>query len=410
MSFIYSIPPLLRGIILQLASNQYTSKISLKLLPLISSKFYSIQLIDVQWLDQAYENIVKVIRAKSSYESMGHKNISGDMITTVVEIPEIRLYEFNSAVVTCDSSHLITKQKIYIERVPTIQNDLADYRGGTLFEHSSSFALIKKKSVQVSIEEGFFLAGNGASNYYHWLIEIIPKIHFIKSDFQHNEINFLVSHKAREIKNFQEILQKATEGLRAKFTFLEPDKEYLVKKLTSLTTPNILPFNLRGVGFEPQYCIFHPEAINFIRQMVDNSQTRTSEAYSERIYLARRGSIRDYNQEQIFLELKKHGYTKIFIEDYSFHEQANIFRNSKFIIGPTGAAWTNLVFSRKGTKAFCWMAKEIGDFSAFSNLANFGGVDLTYTYYRASHHNTYRSNYHIDTKNLIEQLTKLKML
>ncbi len=350
------------------------------------------------------------LRSKSYYQSIGHKDINGNMVSAIVETPEIRLYEFKSAVVTCDSSHPITKQNIYVERVSTIQDDLADYRGGTLFEHSNSLALIKKRSIQVSIEEGFFLAGNGASNYYHWLIEIIPKIYFIKSEFQDKEINFLVSHKVREIKNFHEILQKATEGLNAQFTYMEPDKEYLVRSLITLTTPNILPFNLRGIGFKPQYCIFHPEAVQFIRQLASNYQATSGETYSDKIFLARRGSIRDYNQEQIFLELKKHGYKKIFIEDYSFLEQASIFRNAKFIVGPTGAAWTNIVFSSEGTKAFCWMAKEIGDFSAFSNLANFAGVNLTYTYYRASHHNTYRSNYHIDAKNLIEQLDLLKML
>ena len=48
------------------------------------------------------------------------------------------------------------------------------------------------------------------------------------------------------------------------------------------------------------------------------------------------------------------------------------------IAGPTGGAWTNLIYAQKGTKALCWMTSQYGDFPCFSSLAIYSGVEMRY--------------------------------
>ena len=87
------------------------------------------------------------------------------------------------------------------------------------------------------------------------------------------------------------------------------------------------------------------------------------------------------------------------MEDLSFTEQVRTVYHADFIVGPTGAAWTNLIFCKAGTKTLCWMAEEIGDFSAFSTIAHLLNVDMRYLTYKSGVKMTsdlYFHDYHID--------------
>ncbi|MBL4586802.1 MAG: glycosyltransferase family 61 protein [Flavobacteriales bacterium] len=61
-------------------------------------------------------------------------------------------------------------------------------------------------------------------------------------------------------------------------------------------------------------------------------------------------------------------------------EQVRIFRHGKYIAGPTGAAWTNILFSAHGSKGLCFMPKfeNFDNFCNFSNLAHTFGMDFRY--------------------------------
>jgi capsular polysaccharide biosynthesis protein len=97
------------------------------------------------------------------------------------------------------------------------------------------------------------------------------------------------------------------------------------------------------------------------------------------------------------------------MEDYSFTEQIQLFKNAKFIIGPTGAAWTNIIFCPSTVKCLCWMPEEINDFSAFSNLAEYSNVDLQYITFKTGIHqnNLHSANYTIDINLINEWLFRI---
>ena len=72
-------------------------------------------------------------------------------------------------------------------------------------------------------------------------------------------------------------------------------------------------------------------------------------------------------------------------------------------MGPTGAAWTNLIFCKTGTKCLCWMAEEFGDFSAFSTIAEIVGADMQYISYKTGARSTdelYGRDYSVDVSKI----------
>jgi capsular polysaccharide biosynthesis protein len=70
------------------------------------------------------------------------------------------------------------------------------------------------------------------------------------------------------------------------------------------------------------------------------------------------------------------------MEDLDVSQQVAVMANAEIIVGPTGAAWTNILFASAGAKALCWMAEEWGAFSCFSNIAAIVGVEMDYISYR----------------------------
>ena len=110
--------------------------------------------------------------------------------------------------------------------------------------------------------------------------------------------------------------------------------------------------------------------------------------------------------------LNKENFEIIYFENLSLIEQIELFYNAKFIVGPTGAEWTNLVFSNKKCKGLIWMDKSFRDFCCYSNIAKFVGMDLHCLQYETKSKDitkSYNENYYIDknkVKNLYDKVIK----
>jgi len=53
------------------------------------------------------------------------------------------------------------------------------------------------------------------------------------------------------------------------------------------------------------------------------------------------------NEDELFNQLKKYGFKKIFFENLSYEKQVELSMNCKIMIGYHGAGLTNLIFMKK---------------------------------------------------------------
>ena len=195
--------------------------------------------------------------------------------------------------------------------------------------------------------------------------------------------------------------------------FLTQKSLYAVDELVYINAPNNLPFNLSGdQRFKSTYAVIDKRSIDYLRgiALAAALTTPAHSNYPKKIFLCRKSEPRNYNQDAVFDCLSLFGFTRIFMEDLSFLEQVRTVHHADFIVGPTGAAWTNLIFGRAGAKALCWMAVESGDFSAFSNIAGMVGVELRYVTYEAGVHSSrqlYYKNYYVDPSMIEKGLSAL---
>ena len=75
---------------------------------------------------------------------------------------------------------------------------------------------------------------------------------------------------------------------------------------------------------------------------------------------------------------ENYGFIKIFPEEMSAKEQIKLFDSAEMVVGPNGAAWSNIVFANNKTKALCWAPKLNNSNAVFQNLADVFDVELRF--------------------------------
>jgi capsular polysaccharide biosynthesis protein len=373
-------------------------------LGLFNTRFRSLAYCEVQWIDEM--NGEEDILPQAYFLSPGPDYIAKKAESFVVKVPAVKLYQFKSVICHITSSHFLAEDGMYMERLPHVSSKVADYSTGLILDHSDKVCVYRKPAAQ-ELNSGLFLGGNGSWNYYHWMIELLPKLQLaIENGILDSSLPILVHEAAFKVPSFRRTLELALKGRSVPIIYLSPDNTYKVATLYHITTPSNIAFNIRGGKFKASDLYLRESSINYVRNLVLSSVTPAPT--HDKIFLARKGNIRNYNQDEIFNALEPLGFRKVLLEELTLEQQALIFSQANEIVGPTGAAWTNLIFCKPQTKCLCWMADGIGNFPSFSGLSSIVKARLIYLTYLTPTLNYYRSRYEISVKDVIKGYEELK--
>tara|TARA_A100000164_G_scaffold236809_1_gene210304 strand:- start:28 stop:1125 length:1098 start_codon:yes stop_codon:yes gene_type:complete len=185
--------------------------------------------------------------------------------------------------------------------------------------------------------------GDSGNNYFHFLFDIIPKIYLLKTKINLNKIDyFYVSDPKKWQINIFKIL-----GISKK------------KLLSSKTNKHIFANEIYAVdhpwynkGYIQQNVKKIPKWI--INQNRKNFLNISKKNLKKKIFLDRSQSkynhcqIANINDIMKLIVEKKFHIAKP--EHLSFKKQINLFRDSSIIIGAHGAAFSNIIFCKPGTK------------------------------------------------------------
>lgn len=174
-----------------------------------------------------------------------------------------------------------------------------------------------------------------SQNYFHWLIEAIPRIAFAQdvgwtlADFDH----ILVSNPRRPF-------HQETFAL----TGIDP-----AKIVDTAAHPHVECDVLVAVS---DLRMFAYDASIVALKKLFTAQLETS-GWAERtkIFVSRSDSDhrRLLNEEEVFSILRPLGFTRVTLSTLSMAEQASLFAQAKVVVSTHGAALANLVFCERGT-------------------------------------------------------------
>jgi len=180
------------------------------------------------------------------------------------------------------------------------------------------------------------LAVTGGNTYYHHLLEVLPKVHLLRSaGWDPTRLDGVI------VSGHQHSFQCETwQNLG-----LSPQKIVSLKKGVLLQPDRLLVSPLPShPGFTPDW------ATDFVRNTFLSKNEST--LVNEKLYLTRTGenTRRVVGEESLWPELKKRGFRKFDAQGMSLAEQAEIFSRCSAVLGPHGGAFANIVFSRPGTR------------------------------------------------------------
>lgn len=325
-------------------------------------------------------------------------------ISEMVVVPGRMAYAavFDEAVVIGDSSIVFLKNKNAIYDIKSCdKDDRYRYTDRAIKFYGKDFFLARKSYSDVAFGEAILLCNNYSWNYYHLLFEVMVRFSKINRSEIDIDIPILVDSICSKVPQYFELLSYFNKNSR-RVVFVNEGDWHVVSKLHYFSCPNFIPPNfVDDSDIQAGDLLFDLTSLDYIRESLLPFATKTE--FPKRIYLSRSKASkrRHFNEGEVFDVLKKHDFKMIHPEDYSVADQISMFNNAEFIVGGSGAAFTNVVFCKNHCKVIIFSKSNI-PFSGFSTIAKHVGVEMLYISENldASILKDIHDSFNIDVKNL----------
>ena len=200
-----------------------------------------------------------------------------------------------------------------------------------------------------------------AVNYYHFLFDALPRLGILEESMPDASFDaVLVPHRTRYQQQLLELI-----GLDAPLLQPERDRAWRADRLLVPSTPN---HELAAPAW----------VVQWIQQVLRPS--RSTNTQGRRLYLTRgdRPNTRRYVPEPaLWPELQRRGFQRVDAGTFSVQEQIDMFHDAEIVVGPHGAALTNIVFCRPGVKVLELFAADYVHLGLW-NITHTTGADYRY--------------------------------
>ncbi|MBK2267753.1 glycosyltransferase family 61 protein [Francisella philomiragia] len=305
------------------------------------------------------------------------------------ELPDTAVYFVNDVTLIGGSDSLINQGNVYNHDLNSMSNhheikrfENIEYHGGGFYKFYLDSEEIKSSGDKTYIS----LISEYSWNYYHWIVEVLPKFMMIldvlkKQDekFDCTKYTLLVDQglpsQCIDILNIVAGCSFEIEAIELR-RLLFCKKVIFAKPLSYVLENNKNPVNnMKDV-------VIDIDALKDLkRKVLNNVSIKPFKAFSsKKIYLQRDNKVRTIeNINELERLLHKKGFEFVNPIGLSFCEQLSMFQHAEVIIAPSGAAFTNMLFMRGGTKAINLYPSVTGvNFNIFEPIAAASGVELVH--------------------------------
>lgn len=308
-----------------------------------------------------------------------------DQLIETKDLPPIHPYVFRNVKVRSDSSVLWTGNKATLPKYALDNKHRFTWENGRSCKYEFEGRLFFDNRDIDTLPKGICGFSQGAYNWYHWLIEILPTIMLANNlPREYDKHPLLVPEEILDGPTFRQALELFSGDRQ--IIPLKKNKQYEIKELIFIPPPVFGPFNMHD-GYWPEPSDY-VQNIDVMKQFRTSTLERLKIEYDgkgpSRVFMARPPKSRSYNQEEILEAALELGFHIMRPEELSFREQVHVLHNADYVIGPTGAAWANSLFMRPGTKSLIWALKEYDGGCFFSNLTLASQSQMNYCFVEAN--------------------------
>lgn len=243
-----------------------------------------------------------------------------------------------------------------------------------------------------------------SSNYAHWLSEIYPRIVLFCSMEKYKNIPIIIDKDVHP-NIINSVLM--VSGNR-EIIYIEKNESIHLNKCIYVSPVGYIPFEPRTIGSRQGH--FSSSALYFTKLKILNNLIKCNESLlPKKIFIKRNSFYRNLiNQDIIENFLVKNGFFIMEPEKFDFEKQVIIFNNADIIIGPTGAAMANLIFSKPDAKIGIIIAEDNDiPYYYWHNMANAVGNKINYLLGVKLKNTGVHSDYFLDLSILKDWLIKI---
>lgn len=284
-------------------------------------------------------------------------------------IPTTDWLHFSNAAVQ-DGGTVTTDDSLLVyEHAADPANDFVAGQWQTVFGSSANreIALIQARPPsQETIPEGILISGRNDNNWFHWLIEYLPRVLMIPEDIG-TQVPIVVS--TRTPITGRQALAELTDR-----PVIEVDP--LVRTrfgMLHVLAPPVQVHDTTKIPWQDGLRM-DPSAILRLRRAWDSAQTA-----SRRVFLQRRSQHRGIVNEAALAEVAlRHGLEIVDPSALSFDAQRELFASTELLVGASGAAMANYIFMQPGSVILALTSDQLFDFVLPAALAQIAGAEFTY--------------------------------
>ena len=251
---------------------------------------------------------------------------------------------------------------------------------------------------RMRVDRAIFLGGRDFTNWYHWLVDGLPALHLANQLPDHfRDWPVLVPEQIYRFPTMVEALEVFRAG---RDVIVMTDGVMVQTKqlvwIDPLEVSNIPKTTARS-DKEPRIHLLHREGMESYRDAFLAHFDAQPVTPHRRIVLARSGGRRSYNQEELLAVANEYGFEPVYPENLSLAEQIQLFREARYVLGPSGAGFAGLLFSQPGCSALCWQDTRLRFMTILPDLATLNHGDYWHIFYQSDENNgLFRSSYTID--------------
>lgn len=293
--------------------------------------------------------------------------------------PALYAHLLQDVTVSPYASGVVTRDRLLLPEPLLRDRDRIRTDGGGLFRLDRRHC-IGRITQPARIPHALLIGGAGAFNWYHFLIETLPKAYLAQHLPPGMETwPLLVPDECLRYPSFRKAL-----AVFARDRPIHPvarGTTIQVERLVYFDDISHGPFNLHK-GHWPQISDYsqHDECVrDYLYQLrVGLLQDSPIQPPTRRIFLVRPGTRRNYNQDALVVIARRHGFEPHAPETLPLTDQARLLAEAEMVVGASGAAWVGMSFCQKPARFLSWLPREYWEFCSYSTLARLLGHQMEF--------------------------------
>ncbi|QHS18266.1 glycosyltransferase family 61 protein [haloarchaeon 3A1-DGR] len=205
------------------------------------------------------------------------------------------------------------------------------------------------------------------TNYYHWMVETVPKIRYLREFERRTETDVTVLVSSNAPPFVEETLTLL--GWPDDRILQATDPMYEVRNLILPSYPERTKTDFDWLRGE-------------ILDSVLDEENNADDDNTNKVYVSRANAVsrRVVNEDAVMDVLSEYGFERYLLEERSLAENAQLLSNADVVVGPHGAGLTDIVFAES-----CTLVELFGTRlnRAYENLSETLGVDYEPIYCQA---------------------------